>query len=97
MARLVWQSGRVPRFMIKAGVFGKPVLKQIMYGAKQIPVYRGTSDAAESLRDAVTALGQGEAIVIYPEGTISQDPSSGRCKARPASPAWRCCRRTRRW
>ena len=25
MARLVWQSGRVPRFMIKAGVFGWPV------------------------------------------------------------------------
>jgi 1-acyl-sn-glycerol-3-phosphate acyltransferase len=74
MARLVWQSGRVPRFMIKAGVFAKPVLKQIMYGAKQIPVYRGTSDAAESLRDAVTALEQGEAVVIYPEGTITRDP-----------------------
>src|SRR5581483_9098596 len=74
MARLVWQSGRVPRFMIKAGVFSKPLLKQIMYGAKQIPVYRGTSDAAASLRDAVTALEQGEAVVIYPEGTITKDP-----------------------
>lgn len=74
MARLVWQSGRVPRFMIKAGVFSKPVLKQIMYGAKQIPVYRGTTDAAASLRDAVTALEQGEAVVIYPEGTITRDP-----------------------
>lgn len=74
MARLVWQSGRVPRFMIKAGVFSKPLLKQIMYGAKQIPVYRGTSDAAASLRDAVTALEQGEAVVIYPEGTITRDP-----------------------
>jgi 1-acyl-sn-glycerol-3-phosphate acyltransferase len=73
MARLVWQSGRVPRFMIKAGVFSKPVLKQIMYGAKQIPVYRGTTDAADSLRDAVTALADGEAIVIYPEGTITRD------------------------
>ena len=75
MARLVWQSGRVPRFMIKAGVFSKPLLKQIMYGAKQIPVYRGTSDAAASLRDAVTALEQGEAVVIYPEGTITKDPA----------------------
>jgi 1-acyl-sn-glycerol-3-phosphate acyltransferase len=75
MARLVWQSGRVPRFMIKAGVFSKPLLKQIMYGAKQIPVYRGTTDAATSLRDAVTALEQGEAVVIYPEGTISKDPA----------------------
>jgi 1-acyl-sn-glycerol-3-phosphate acyltransferase len=75
MARLVWQSGRVPRFMIKAGVFTKPVLGQIMRGAKQIPVYRGTSDAADSLREAVLALDNGEAIVIYPEGTISKDPA----------------------
>jgi 1-acyl-sn-glycerol-3-phosphate acyltransferase len=75
MARLVWQSGRVPRFMIKAGVFTKPILGQIMRGAKQIPVYRGTSDAADSLRDAVLALDNGEAIVIYPEGTISKDPA----------------------
>jgi 1-acyl-sn-glycerol-3-phosphate acyltransferase len=75
MARLVWQSGRVPRFMIKAGVFTKPIVGQIMKGAKQIPVYRGTSDAASSLRDAVIALNDGEAIVIYPEGTISKDPA----------------------
>jgi 1-acyl-sn-glycerol-3-phosphate acyltransferase len=74
MARLVWQSGRVPRFMIKAGVFTKPILGQIMKGAKQIPVYRGTTDAASSLRDAVRALDRGEAIVIYPEGTITKDP-----------------------
>ena len=74
MARLVWQSGRVPRFMIKAGVFDKPVLGQIMRGAKQIPVYRGTTDAANSLRDAVAALESGEAVVIYPEGTITREP-----------------------
>src|SRR5437764_6781471 len=75
MARFVWQSGRVPRFMIKSGVFSKPVLGRIMSGAKQIPVYRGTTDAANSLRDAVTALDDGEAIVIYPEGTITRDPA----------------------
>src|ERR1700760_4454704 len=44
MARLVWQTGRVPRFLVKSGVFSKPVLGQIMRGAKQIPVYRGTAD-----------------------------------------------------
>jgi len=74
MARCVWQTGRVPRFMIKASVFSKPVVGQVMKGAKQIPVYRGTADAANSLRDAVTALEQGEAIVVYPEGTITKDP-----------------------
>jgi 1-acyl-sn-glycerol-3-phosphate acyltransferase len=75
MARFVWQSGRVPRFMIKSGLFTKPVIGKIFTGAKQIPVYRGTTDASESLRDAVGALERGEAIVIYPEGTITKDPA----------------------
>ncbi len=74
MARLVWQSGRVPRFMIKSGVFGYPVIGKIMSGAGQIPVHRGTTDAATSLRDAVAALEKHEAIVIYPEGTTTKDP-----------------------
>ncbi|MBV9593163.1 MAG: 1-acyl-sn-glycerol-3-phosphate acyltransferase [Actinobacteria bacterium] len=74
MARLVWQTGRVPRFMIKNTVFDKPVLGQIMRGAKQIPVYRGTADAAKSLDAAIQALRDGEAVVIYPEGTITRDP-----------------------
>lgn len=76
MARFVWQSGRVPRFMIKAGVFSWPIVGRIMHGAGQIPVYRGTTDASKSLRDAVTALEQGEAIVIYPEGTTTKDPAN---------------------
>ena len=75
MARMVWQSGRVPRFMIKAGLFHKPITGPIFRGSKQIPVYRGTNDAAQSLREAVTALERGEAIVIYPEGTITRDPA----------------------
>lgn len=75
MARLVWSSGRVPRFMIKAGVFTKPIVGPVMTGAGQIPVHRGTTDAADSLGDAVSALERGEAVVIYPEGTITKDPS----------------------
>jgi 1-acyl-sn-glycerol-3-phosphate acyltransferase len=74
MARLVWQSGRIPRFMIKDTVFEKPVLGRIMRGAKQIPVARGTTDAGQSLRAAVEALAVGEAVIIYPEGTITRDP-----------------------
>ena len=74
MARLIWQSGRIPRFMIKSGVFDKPVLGSIMRGSKQIPVARGTADAAKSLEAAVAALAAGEAVIIYPEGTITRDP-----------------------
>jgi len=74
MARLIWQTGRIPRFMIKSGVFDKPVLGAIMRGSKQIPVVRGTADAAKSLEAAIAALDAGEAVIIYPEGTITRDP-----------------------
>ena len=76
MARCVWQSGRVPRFMIKATVFGWPIVGSIVRGAGQIPVYRGTTNAAESLHAAVEALERGEAVVIYPEGTTTKDPDN---------------------
>lgn len=76
MARLVWSSGRVPRFLIKSGVFDWPVIGRMMRGAGQIPVFRGTADAAQSLQEAATALDRGEAVVIYPEGTTTKDPDN---------------------
>ncbi|TAM84915.1 MAG: 1-acyl-sn-glycerol-3-phosphate acyltransferase [Jatrophihabitans sp.] len=82
MARMVWQSGRVPRFMVKSTLFARPGVGAIMRGAAQIPVYRGTADAAGSLRDAVRALRRGEAVVVYPEGTITQDPRQWPMQAR---------------
>lgn len=74
MARCIWQTGRIPRFLIKSGVFSKPVVGAVMRGAGQIPVYRGTTDAARSLQDAKAALDRGECVIIYPEGTITRDP-----------------------
>ena len=74
MARLVWQSGRIPRFLIKSGVFRKPIIGRVMAGAGQIPVHRGTTDAYQSLREAKSALDRGECVIIYAEGTITQDP-----------------------
>jgi 1-acyl-sn-glycerol-3-phosphate acyltransferase len=74
MARLIWQSGRIPRFLIKSGVFGWPIVGRIMTGAGQIPVYRSSGQAADSLRAAKQALDNGECVIIYPEGTITSDP-----------------------
>jgi len=81
-ARLIWSSGRVPRFMIKAGVFDWPVVGWLVKGAGQIPVHRGTAHAAQSLHHAVTALEKGEAVAIYPEGTTTKDPDSWPMQAR---------------
>jgi 1-acyl-sn-glycerol-3-phosphate acyltransferase len=75
VARICWQAGRIPRFLVKASLFHIPLLGRLVRGAGQIPVYRGTSDAADSLHDAALALERGEAVVIYPEGTITADPA----------------------
>ena len=73
-ARFVWDAGRVPRFLIKDSLFRLFFVGRVMRGAKQIPVSRGSSDAERSLRNAVEALGRGECVCIYPEGTVTRDP-----------------------
>jgi 1-acyl-sn-glycerol-3-phosphate acyltransferase len=72
----VWvhRNKRVPRFLAKDSLFRAPVFGKIIAGAGSIPVYRGTSDAAESLKAANQALRDGKIVVIYPEGTITKDP-----------------------
>lgn len=76
IARLVWQAGRVPRFLVKSQVFDWRGVGRILRGAGQIPVFRGTTDAANSLQVAVDALARGEAVVIYPEGTTTKHPEN---------------------
>ncbi|MFD1048513.1 lysophospholipid acyltransferase family protein, partial [Kibdelosporangium lantanae] len=47
---------------------------RVIAGAGTIPVYRGTTNAGDSLRAADKALSEGKVICIYPEGTITKDP-----------------------
>lgn len=73
--RFIWDSGRVPRYLAKASLFALPFpLGRIVTGAGQIPVHRGTADAAQALQGAVAALNRGEMVLIYPEGTVTRDP-----------------------
>ncbi|MGF7235028.1 MAG: lysophospholipid acyltransferase family protein [Frankia sp.] len=74
MAHFVYWCRRIPRFMAKSELFTVRVLGRMLRGAGQIPVYRRSTSAGDALRDAVTALEAGRAVVIYPEGTITQDP-----------------------
>ena len=74
--------GRPPRFLAKAELFRKPPLKWIVEGAKQIPVSRHASDASAALVPAVDALGRGECVLIYPEGSATRDPDLWPMKAR---------------
>jgi 1-acyl-sn-glycerol-3-phosphate acyltransferase len=67
-------SGRWPRFLAKASLFGYPILGRILLACGQIPVQRQSGKSADALLAAVEALRQGRAVVVYPEGTITGDP-----------------------
>ena len=67
-------SGRWPRFLAKSSLFGVPVLGRLLGRVGQIPVERGSSRAGDALAAARTALERGQAVVVYPEGTITRDP-----------------------
>lgn len=70
----VHRAARVPRFLAKNTLWNVPVLKRILTGVQQIPVYRGTADAQRSLSDAHRALTEDKVVLIYPDGTITKDP-----------------------
>jgi 1-acyl-sn-glycerol-3-phosphate acyltransferase len=78
----VLDAGRAPKYLAKSTLFEKPLIKYVFIGAKQIPVYRGTSDAANALTPAVEAVNAGECVLIYPEGTATRDPDCWPMKAR---------------
>lgn len=73
-AHFIYDAGRWPQFLGKASVFKVPVIGWIVGRARQIPVERGTIDAARSLDRLTTALKEGGAVVIYPEGTTTREP-----------------------
>jgi 1-acyl-sn-glycerol-3-phosphate acyltransferase len=78
----VYETGRTPRFLAKSTLFEVPFIKYVFRGAHQIPVYRGTADAAQALSAAVEALTRGECVLIYPEGTATRDPDCWPMRAR---------------
>ena len=65
-----------PRFLAKDTIMEVKGVGWILRSAEQIPVYRSTEGAAESLRAAVAAVNDGKVITIYPEGTITRDPGA---------------------
>jgi 1-acyl-sn-glycerol-3-phosphate acyltransferase len=71
----VHKNKRVPRILAKESVLRIPLFGRIAAGVGTIPVYRGTNDAKQSLSAAVDALAAGKLVVIYPEGTITKDPT----------------------
>lgn len=67
-AFFVIKAGRRPRFLAKQELFDVTLVGTALRGAGQIPVRRGAGDQSP-LEEARRALGAGEVVVIYPEGT----------------------------
>ncbi|MHB8450269.1 MAG: lysophospholipid acyltransferase family protein [Mycobacteriales bacterium] len=82
VAHVLYDAGRLPRFLAKSEVFSLPVAGRILRGIGQIPVRRHTADAADVLAAAVAAVRAGELVVVYPEGTLTKDPGRWPMRAR---------------
>ena len=81
-ALFVHTARRVPRFLAKHSLWNVPVLRWVLRGSQQIPVYRDSADAQQSLQEGTKALQAGKVVVIYPEGTITRDPDGWPMAAR---------------
>jgi len=70
---------RKVRFMAKSQMFGPPVLTYIYKHGGVFPVRRGHRDE-ESMKTALTILGQGEMLLVYAEGGRSRSGELGEVK-----------------
>ncbi|HEY4458722.1 MAG TPA: lysophospholipid acyltransferase family protein, partial [Pseudonocardiaceae bacterium] len=70
----VHKMRRTPRFLAKSSLWDKWFAGKVLTGTGQIPVFRGTMQARDSLQHAGAALEKGGVVVVYPEGTITRDP-----------------------
>ncbi|APX32225.1 acyl-phosphate glycerol 3-phosphate acyltransferase [Brachybacterium sp. P6-10-X1] len=82
---LLQASGIAPRFLAKEAMFRVPVLGAALRSARQIPVRRAASRGRHALEDARQALGRGELLMIFPEGTYTRDPDLWPMQARPGA------------
>jgi 1-acyl-sn-glycerol-3-phosphate acyltransferase len=73
-AHFQYNTGRVPRFLAKVGLFRSGFVGVAMRGTGQIPVYRESKDAIGAFRAAVEAINKGECVAFYPEGTLTREP-----------------------
>lgn len=74
VAHFVHRAGVWPRFLGKASLFRLPVIGPWLTRVKQVPVERGSAEAALSVETLAAAVREGGAVVIYPEGTTTRHP-----------------------
>jgi 1-acyl-sn-glycerol-3-phosphate acyltransferase len=73
-AHFLYDNGFAAKILAKAPLFKVPVLGPVLRATGQIPVYRNSSQAGQSLGSAVEAVNSGECVAVFPEGTLTRDP-----------------------
>lgn len=73
-AHYLYDNGVAPKILAKSSLFTVPVLGWILRTSGQIPVYRNTAQARDSLRAAEAALAEQDCVAMFPEGTLTRDP-----------------------
>lgn len=74
LSHLMYNHARLPRYVAKDGLFKIVGLGGFLRAAGQIPVARDGDDPTIAFAAAVEAIHHGEAVVFYPEGSITRDP-----------------------
>lgn len=75
IAVAIWRLGRAPRFLAKASLFRIPVVGAALRSVGQIPVDRGGSArGAIPMAEAKRIIGEGQGVIVYPEGSLTRDP-----------------------
>lgn len=76
MGVVVWKLKRTPRFLAKASLFRVPALGWLLRFTGQIPVERdAAAKLGEPLKAAARLAERGQGVIVYPEGTLTQDPN----------------------
>jgi len=83
LASVADRRGRRVRFLAMAELFRSPVPRWLLRGLGHIPVARKSETARASLTAALTHLGWGECVGIFPEGGLARDlePAAGQTGA----------------
>jgi len=73
-AHFLYDQGRLPRYLAKAGLFDLFFVGAVLRSTGQIPVHRQTANASQAFASAVEAVRRGRLVVVYPEGTLTRQP-----------------------
>lgn len=80
---VIRKAGRWPHIMAKASLWKLPIVGAVMRGTQQLPVERSGSGGQDALEVATNALNAGQAVLIYPDGTVTKDPDMWPMRPRP--------------